>query len=276
MTLSSSSIDSLRRLFQTGFSARDIAEPLVSFDRSTDAGEVRDFMRQRKLRVVGVRVDGLVAGTLDEAALDGEPDGEQSDSLPLQPFDGERVIPGSTPLADVVAKLDEFPHLFVNILGNVGGIITRTDLQKPPVRMWLFGIVTLIEMRMMTMIQDFSGDEDWRQFLSAGRLKKAEDLLAERRRRNQDLELFDCLQFSDKGQIIARSQRLRSLTRYESRTRLDEAVKNLERLRNHLAHAQDIITLDWQTILELSTGLDVLLEGPPGLRETTDPQNNTE
>ena len=35
----------------------------------------------------------------------------------------------------------------VTILDSVFGIITPADLQKAPVRMWLFGIMTLIEVR---------------------------------------------------------------------------------------------------------------------------------
>ncbi|MDP6558285.1 MAG: hypothetical protein QGG71_26720, partial [Pirellulaceae bacterium] len=46
---------------------------------------------------------------------------------------------------------------------------------------------------------------------------------------------------------------------------LEEAAKMLEKLRNNLAHSQDIITNDWETIVTLSERLDEVLEGPPGL-----------
>jgi hypothetical protein len=83
------------------------------------------------------------------------------------------------------------------------------------------------------------------------RLEKAQSLLEERARRNQSLQLFDCLQFSDKGQIIARNEELRKLTTFPSRRQTEEAVKKLEQLRNNLAHAQDILASDWNTIIEL-------------------------
>ena len=54
--------------------------------------------------------------------------------------------------ADVVLGLADSPRLFVRVLGAVGGIITMSDLQKPPVRMWLFGMITLLEMRMSRLI----------------------------------------------------------------------------------------------------------------------------
>jgi hypothetical protein len=132
----------------------------------------------------------------------------------------------------------------------VGGIITRADLQKPPVRMWLFGIVTLIEMRFAELIERHCPADTWKKYLSEGRLQKAQTLLQERSRRNQGLELFDCLQFADKGQIVARNEDIRQQTIFNSRNQADTAVKNLEQLRNNLAHAQDTLA-DWDTIMQL-------------------------
>jgi hypothetical protein len=63
--------------------------------------------------------------------------------------------------------------------------------------------------------------------------------------------LFDCLQFSDKGQIIARNEDIRKFTIFPSRRQAEETVKKLEQLRNTLAHAQDILTSDWKTIVQL-------------------------
>jgi hypothetical protein len=143
------------------------------------------------------------------------------------------------------------PHVFVKTLGAVGGIITSADIQKPAVRMWLFGIVTLIEMRCAELIESMCPENQWKQYLSEGRLQKAESLLAERQRRSQSVRLFDCLQFADKGQIIARHEALRSATIFTSRRQVEDAVAKLEQLRNNLAHAQDIPDSDWDTILRL-------------------------
>ena len=185
----------------------------------------------------------------------------------VRKFDESEVILASASLADLVLRLRNAPRLFVRLLDRVGGIVSRSDLRKSPVRMWLFGMVTLIEMRFSRLIEEFCPGGEWRRFVSESRLRKAEELLEERTRRNQDLDLIDCLQFSDKGQIVARNEKLRSLTRFESRRQLDETTKHLERLRNNLAHAQDIVTSDWDTIVGLSENLDSILLGPPGLRQ---------
>lgn len=255
------SLHSLRRVFQDGFSVHDIAEPLVSFDASTPAADVRAFMEANRFEIVGVREQGIVSGFVELGEL-----GEGACGDAMGAIDESRLIEDSEPLVNLVLRLRDCQRLFVSVFGKVGGIVSRTDLQKPAVRMWLFGMVTLIEMRFGWMIEQHTDGEDWKQWLSAGRIEKAESLLAERMRRNQDLSLLDCLQLSDKTQIIARDQRLRSMTRFESRRQVENLTAKLERLRNNLAHAQDIVSTDWETIVIMSEHLDRILEGPPGLR----------
>ncbi len=262
MTLSSSAVHSLRRVFQQAFVVHDIAESLVSFDATASAEDVRGMMESKRLDVVGIRTDGRVQGYAERADL-----GRGTCADFEQPLTQELIILDSSSLPDLVLRLRDRRRLFVSVLGHVGGIVSRTDLQKPPVRMWLFGMVTLIEMRFSRLIERFCMDEAWKEFLSAGRIQKAEQLLEERMRRNQHLTLADCLQLSDKAQIIARNPQLRMMTRFDSRNQLEKAAKMLEKLRNNLAHSQDIITSDWEAIVALSENLDAVLDGPPGLRE---------
>ncbi|MHB8952090.1 MAG: hypothetical protein ACYC4U_03865 [Pirellulaceae bacterium] len=254
MNWNASSAESLRRIFTEGFTARDIAEPLVSFDVCTPSAEAAEIMRCRSFDAVGVRRGGVVIGYVERNDLCG-------------PTCGERVRPiiapiaDSASLADVVLGLASAPHLFVRVLGAVGGIITKADLQKPPVRMWLFGMVTLMEMRATRLIELQCGDGNWKEYLSEARLRKAEALLEERKRRNQDLALMDCLQISDKGQIIARHEELRRLTHMQSRREAEQAIKMLESLRNNLAHSQDILSTDWQTIVGLCRDIERVICG---------------
>lgn len=263
MHWNASTMESLRRVFAQGFVARDIAEPLVSFDVGTAASEIVAIMDKRNYDVVGVRREGAVVGYVDRDGLCGASCGQH-----VRPIDDAVVISEFAPLADVVLKLAESPRLFVRIMGTVGGIITLNDLQKPPVRMWLFGMITLLEMRTTRLIELKCPGDSWKQFLSEGRVQKAEALLEERRRRNQDLNLIDCLQISDKGQIIARNEEIRILTRMSSRRQVEEAVKMLESLRNNLAHAQDIIACDWETIVNICKDVERMISGTEEVQKT--------
>ncbi len=179
----------------------------------------------------------------------------------IQSIEAATTISETASFADVVLGLASSPRLFVRVLGAVGGIITMSDLQKPPVRMWLFGMITLLELRTSRLIELKCPGDSWKQYLSESRLQKAEALLEERKRRNQNLELIDCLQISDKGQIIARNEEIRQLTRMQSRRQTEQVIKMLESLRNNLAHSQDIISCDWETIVELCKDMERVISG---------------
>src|SRR5262249_3211717 len=149
----------------------------------------------RDFDVVGIRSEGQVAGYVERGSLVNGACGQYQ-----QPVEKAPVLDDSVPLLTVLLELIHAPFLFVTVLGRVGGIITPAALQKAPVRMWLFGMVTLIEMRCTDLMERYCPGEAWKKYLSEGRSQKAQALLEERSRRNQTLQLFDCLQFADKGQ----------------------------------------------------------------------------
>jgi hypothetical protein len=243
------------RIFLRGLTVRDIAEPLPSFDAHTDCDQVRSAMKQNHFTLVGVRENGFVSGFLQIEDLGNGPCGKYAN-----PLDDAVVLPGSTLLTDLVRTLNEIPFVIVDLFGEVGGIVTRSDLQDPPVRMWLFGLITLIEMHFLTLIEQHFEDDSWQGYLSNSRLEKARALQVERTRRKQDPRLLDCLQFSDKAQIVVRDEILRKQVGFASRRRGVEAIKSLEKLRNNLAHAQDIISFDWETIVALAENLESVIQ----------------
>ena len=70
---------------------------------------------------------------------------------------------------------------------------------------------------------------------------------------------MDCLQLGDKGQLFSRSSELRKNRWDRSRRQIESAVKELERLRNNLAHSQDIVSENWDAIVRLAEILELLL-----------------
>lgn len=249
-----SSYYDMQRVFLRGMTVRDIAEPLLSFDATADAAYVRHVLAAQEKRIAGVRMEGRVSGYVVYEELE---DGVCADHV--HGFEGDVVLADSTPLGDLVLSLVDARYAFVRLLGEVSGIVTREDLQDPPVRMWLFGMITIIEMYYRRMIEQYLGGGEWRQYLSPARVAKAEALLAERRRRNQNPRLLDCLQFGDKAQIVVRDADLRARAGFQSRNRAERAMKMLENLRNNLAHTQDIVAWDWDTIVVLAENIDRLI-----------------
>ncbi|MFG0288865.1 MAG: hypothetical protein ACF8CQ_11850 [Rhodopirellula sp. JB044] len=250
-----SAVHSLRRVFMQAFLVHDVTEPLVSFDDFAPTDKVAELMDAGNYEVVGIRRAGRIEGYLDLADIE---DGACGDCM--KPFEPSQVILNTEPLPELVRRLRDQRRLFVSTFGRIGGIVSRSDLDKPPVRMWLFGMITLIEMRFTRLIDRYCSEDEWKTCLSAKRVEKADQLVRERDRRNQSVALLDCLQLSDKLQIVARNDVLKELTQFQSRRQVEQMAKKLEKLRNNLAHCQTIVTDDWETILALSENLDNVLE----------------
>ena len=244
----------MQRLFTEGFIVLDISKSLISFDAERDAADVQRFMSEKNLAIIGVRKDGVVAGYANKDELTG---GKCADHM--QEFDDKQVLSATSSLQEVMGALAETRYCFVSVLGKVGGIVSRTDIQKPPVRMWLFGMITIMEMFMVRTIEKLYPKGSWQQEVSKGRLKKAEEILRERQRRNQDARLIDCLQFSDKGYILIKDPDMRKDFGFETMRLAKRAIKDLESLRNNLAHTQDILTHNWAAIVTMATRLNKIM-----------------
>ena len=114
----------------------------------------------------------------------------------------EQIIDAGAPISVMVHVLTRYERAFVRTADRISGVLSRSDLEKPIGRMWLFGIVTLIEFDFIRRICARWPDQGWAALLSPGRLDKAHALQEERARRGQPAELLDCLQLADKGLIL--------------------------------------------------------------------------
>jgi len=246
----------LRHLFFEGFTAMDIAEPLISFDSEADAPTVQKFMIEKDFDLVGIRVDGLVKGYVKRNDLR---DGICEDYIHEFILEDD-LVPDTANLADVVRSLSINKQCFVMILNQVSAIITLQDLEKPPMRMFLFGLITISEMMMTEIIRRRYHDGSWQNFLSKQRLEKARDLQEERLRRGQKLNLIDCLQYSDKGWILSYDEDIRKALGQESRSAARKAIKELETLRNNLAHIQEVIPTGWKRLVIVCSRMEYNLQ----------------
>jgi hypothetical protein len=245
-------------MFTDTFKASHLADPLRSFDSSRDPVEIDRLLRQFDLPVAGIRIDGQVMGYVRRDKLE-----KDAETGSLRAFGPDQVLHGDDSLSDVILVLNRYDHCFVALLGDVVGFISRAHMQRPIVRMWLFGIVTLTELELTERIRAAWPDGGWKSVVSDGRLKKAEALMASRQKKGIETDLVDCLQLSDKAQILIEDEDTLAKFGFKTKRSAKRVIKELESLRNHLAHAQDIVTHDWAQIVrmvhrieEIAGGLD--------------------
>jgi len=102
-------------------------------------------------------------------------------------------------------------------------------------------------------------EASWQSRLNPARLAKAQQMQQERQRRGQHSRLIDCLQFSDKVQILITDEVQLAWMGFDSKRAAKKALRDLESLRNNLAHSQDIVSHDWPQIARMTQRIEFLL-----------------
>lgn len=243
------------RVFERAFRARDIAQPLISFESDRSADEVAAEMRLAGAEVAGLWKDRTLRGYVEAESLRGE-----SCESCRREFASSQVVSGRTSLTDVIEVLTRHDWCFVSTLGTVAGVISRLDMHKPAMRMWLFGIITVAEQEFAEMIRQKWPDESWTALLSAQRLDKARQLRAERERRKERCRLLECIQLSDKMDILKSDPALLELLDMPTASAAKRAGKNIESLRNSLAHSQAFVHQDWPQVVRLARRVQEIFE----------------
>jgi hypothetical protein len=251
-----SSYRDLRAMYDN-IGAKHVLEPLKSRHAHDDSAVVRRYMEKPEVDfdVMGIKEKGKVYGYVERASLAGGPCGNYS-----RVFHPSELIAESASLPEVLSVLRSNPRIFVLRGTKVTGIVTRGDLQKAPVRMWIFGIITLIEMNLLSTIRTHYTDESWKKSITRARLEKATKLFKERKKHNEAIDLVDCLEVCDKADIVLGISRIRQRIKDGLGKDPRAVLDSMEKLRNIVAHAQDLIAgSSWTELIDLTRDLGKLL-----------------
>jgi hypothetical protein len=240
-------------LFTHSFTVKEIAAPLRSFDINNPVEEALEIMSAHSLSIMGLRESGETCGYVRYQDVKV---GTGNCRAHLRLFRPGQIVGDDSSFIELIQVLTRQEYAFVSAFGAVSGYVDRGHLNNPVTRMWLFGILTFFEMRMVKLIQDHFPDESWRCLVPASRLDKALTLQQERSRRNQHSTLVECLQLSDKGQILLEHPLGLKLLDMRSKAAAKRMIKSIESLRNNLAHGQDIIKYDWSSIAAIAGRLE--------------------
>lgn len=245
-----------RNLFEEEVTVKSISESLRSCSCSDDAVLVRNTMQELDFDVMGIEEKGEVYGYVHRSDLGAGPC-KKYQSI----FHPSELVADSTSLMDVLRILHDNPRIFVLERNRVTGIVTRGDLQKAPVRMLLFGIITLLEMHLLRILRIYYEKASWQNHLSDNRLDYAKRIFEKRKSRNEDIGLADCLQFCDKTKLVLRLSRIREEVQKQCGKSAKTLLKQAEKMRDKLAHAQDIVEgSTWMEVTDLTGDIQGLLE----------------
>lgn len=250
-----SHLASLQRLLDDAITVELIAESLYTVEAGALSAEAALELEKLGFDECGVQRDGVVQEFIRRAELNTGRVGEHARPVPL-----DRVIAPRSPLWTCMEQLASSGAMYV--LGDRGlyGIVTTADLNKQPARLLMFGIVSMLEMTLLALIQTHYEGESWRDCLNQGRIKKAEDLHSDRQKRNEDIDLADCLQLCDKVTICMETAPILGAWN-RSKGKCRELFGTLGRVRDNLAHAQSPATDgDWPRVLNALRDGHTILE----------------
>jgi hypothetical protein len=205
--------------------------------------------------VEGVSDRGRVYGYVERSRL-----GDGPCRKYMKVLHPSEMIAESAPLADLLSVLHDSPRMFVLNSNQVTDIVTRGDLQKAPVRMLLFGLVTLLEMHFLRIIRNHYPNDSWQSLLDANQLRLARNLQSKRRNRNEALDLADCLALECKIKIALEIPEIRERIKekFENPAALLQSICDL---RNRVAHAHDLTEgSSWAEVIDLGKKTEGLLE----------------
>jgi hypothetical protein len=247
------SVARLSRTFSRSLSAVDLAEPLASLDENQPGALGAELMRARDVSVLGVRRAGLVAGWVGATDLAGGTLGESAHD-----FGRADVLDESAGLDVVLGALGAAEQVFIEWRGEVAAVI-RGAICKAPLRMWLFGAITVLDANLTRAVAELFPGDSWQNQITAGRFEKAVALRAERERRGSECALLDCLQVKDKADILMNDAASLAALGLHSRREADRLTRDIEKLRNHLAHAQELEAEHLATAARLASFIHSIL-----------------
>ncbi len=251
------SFSALKDIFIDNVTAKSIFEPLLCCSSGSMAEHIRNILKNRGFDVAGVKETeaGEVIGYIVTDELKNGELGKY-----VKEIEPGLLISDSTPISDIFGALTNRNFAFILYGKCIIGIITKADINKPPVRIFLFGVISLFEMHLNWWINHFYPNNSWRDAIIDHRIKGARAIYEKRKGDNQDLSLLECLQFCDKRDILEQSESF--ISKFDlSKTRFDTFVKRVEKIRNELAHSQYSIisNIEWSVFIETISQLENFL-----------------
>jgi hypothetical protein len=240
--------------FHAGLSSKitgeAIFEPLRSCPSHAPAIEMQEELARLDFDVAGVR-ESLQQPVIGFVRRDRLGSGLVRDHV--EQISADTLVDQSIGIESLLSCLQLRKFVFVSVGGMLVGILTLADLNKPLVRVYLFGLLSLLEIHLSFWVAQVYQDDNWKSILTPERIEMAARVQVERQRRGQQLPLVDCLQFCDKRELILADDELRGRLRLGSKAKAKKYLGDSEKLRNTLAHSQyDLVEgSTWTSLIDL-------------------------
>ena len=153
----------------------------------------------------------------------------------FQPLSEGDLIGANASILDFIKEADSRPCRLIVSESEIIGLVTLSDLQRLPVRVALFALITGLERTMAGAIRKkYTADEDWLRLLGQCRQEKINGEVGKSKKQYGYVNRLLFTQFCDKRDIL-----LHFFPSSLSKTKLRRQLEGIEKLRNQVAHASD-------------------------------------
>jgi predicted transcriptional regulator len=255
----------LQNIFIDNITTKFIYEPLACCKINDNAFEVKRTLDVKDFDTLGVldKNQNKIGYIIHQELKDGEI------SNYLRAFEPQLLISDSTPISDLLDILSEKEYVYVLDKNSIEGIVTRADINKPIVRIYLFGIISLFELHLNYYININNTEKEWLEKLTENRILAAQEIYQQRKGNNSQLTILECIQICDKKTILLKTESFLESFEY-SKTRFKNLLENSESIRNELAHSQNsiIANLNWKDFVSTISELkDFLTKSEKTIRD---------
>ena len=240
-----STVTQLKSIFENDITAVSIAENVESLDQNEDVSKIYQIMDEKSFDILCCRNEkDRIIGFWEKDNID----------KGFFSFSTDEIISDSTSLITVFEVLEKKERIFVIEKNKITRIITRSDLEKTPVRLWLFGLISLLEMQLKDQIRITYPNQEWKEYLTLNKINYAESRFEQRKNINQELDIIECLQIVDLKNIVFKSEILKTKLFEPSDIKRNRVqFQKINKLRNIVAHSQNINgEFSWQQIFGLT------------------------
>lgn len=254
----------LQAIFIDNITTKLIYEPIYCCRTNDYAPDVREALDNRDFDVIGVIDENeSIFGFALRKEL-----GENRVEEHTRKIELENITSDSTPILELLNILSNNPYAFVVQKNKVVGIVTRADINKPIVRIYIFGIISLFEMHLNFWINQFYKDDSWKTQIQENRFQETEKIYESRKGNNDDLTLLECAQLCDKRDVLNNTDEFRKQFEF-SKNQFERLLKDSEKIRNELAHSQNsiIANLKWEKFVSTISSIESFLHKSEGIVE---------
>jgi len=213
------------------FTISDIATDALSTCKSSDAAAAiltkSEFLTFDHIPVIDE--DEQIIGVLERAQDPGSAIAE----VAMRRLNGSMLLSAHAPLLDGIRSLAYRPYALVVYPDGIHGIITRSDVQKLPVRMLIFSSVTILEQAIADAIIVNKADGTWIDLIPKDEIKNMERLRMRLVAEGMDPSIIVLVNFFRKIEIVAR---ILGLSAEENK-----GLHEIRRLRNATDHGDNFL-----------------------------------